>query len=87
MFAKVSARSYLSAFLFAGYYNVVNVCEGVSMNLISKYGIHHSTKCWTGILEAFGYPQVTVCAEGCDKIHFFFIFFTQPDPMVAREAI
>jgi hypothetical protein len=47
---------YLGALLFVGYYDVVNVCGDISVNLISKYGLGHSVKCWADSLEAFGLP-------------------------------
>jgi hypothetical protein len=49
-------------------------------------GLCHFAKCWVSILEAFDHSEIVVRVEGCDKTHFFFIFFAQPNLMVVEEV-
>jgi hypothetical protein len=84
IFAKVSARC---AFPFTCYHNVVNICEDISVHLVFENDFHHSTERGAGILEAFRHSKTTVGAEGCNEIHFLFIFHAQPNLMIAGEVV
>jgi hypothetical protein len=78
---------YLSCICSACHYDVVDVCENISLHLVFGDGLCHPTECGAGILEAFAHPKIIVGAEGCDKACFFSILYAELDLMVSREAI
>jgi hypothetical protein len=57
------------------------------VHLVFENDFHHSTERGAGILEAFRHSKTTVGAEGCNEIHFLFIFHAQPNLMIAGEVV
>jgi hypothetical protein len=72
---SLSQVVYLRFFCSTCHYNVVNVCESISLHSVFEDGLRHPIECGAGILEAFGHPKITIGAKRCDKAYFFFVLF------------
>jgi hypothetical protein len=73
--------------LFASHDYVIDVRQNIVADLILQSCLHHSTECWPGIAETFGYSEIAKSAEGGDEVGLLFTPFVEPYLVVYRETI